>query len=146
MSNLIKIKNKDRFMIKTSELKKILSIKSFNTLKKAYTEGDLPHPIRLSTHSIAWDSKDIRIWMLNRVKVRSYPKLTFDIPEIDEATHLEFLSLKDVLKISTKNSSTTIYTWMKKGEFPVPVQILNRKVGWFLHEIEAWIAWRKKHR
>ena len=132
-------------MIKTSELKEMINIKSFTTLKKAYTQGDFPSPIRLSRHSIAWENKEIKTWILTRPKVKGYPKLAFNIPDINEETPLKLLSLKDVLKITTKNSPTTIYTWMKKGEFPTPVQILDRKVGWLIHEIEAWRAWRKKH-
>jgi len=132
-------------MIKTSKLKEMINIKSFNTLKKAYTQGDLPQPVRLSSHSIAWENEEIKTWILSRPKVKGYPKLSFNIPEIHEETPLKLLSLKDVLKITTKNSPTTIYTWMQKGDFPAPVQILDRKVGWLMHELEAWVTWRKKH-
>ena len=132
-------------MMKTSELKETISIKSFTTLRNAYLNGDLPRPIRLSTHSIVWDKGEIRTWMLSRPKVKSYPKLIFNIPEVDEKTDLKFISLREVLELTTIRSPTTIYEWMKKGEFPAHRQILQRKVGWLKHEIMAWMAWRKKH-
>lgn len=36
-------------------------------------------------------------------------------------------------------SRSTIYGWMKKGEFPKPVALGARLVGWRQSEIDAWL-------
>lgn len=37
-------------------------------------------------------------------------------------------------------SRSTIYDWMKRGEFPPPVALGARLVGWRESDIEAWMA------
>jgi len=38
---------------------------------------------------------------------------------------------------------STIYDWMKRGEFPLPVALGARLVGWRESEIEEWLAARE---
>lgn len=38
---------------------------------------------------------------------------------------------------------STIYDWMKRREFPQPVALGARLVGWRESDIEAWMAARK---
>lgn len=40
-------------------------------------------------------------------------------------------------------SRSTIYDWMKKGEFPKPVALGARLVGWRESDIEAWLQARE---
>jgi prophage regulatory protein len=40
-------------------------------------------------------------------------------------------------------SRSTIYDWMKRGEFPQPVALGARLVGWRESDIEAWMAARE---
>lgn len=39
-------------------------------------------------------------------------------------------------------SKPTIYLWIKRGAFPVPIKIGPKASGWLLSEIENWIAER----
>ena len=40
-------------------------------------------------------------------------------------------------------SRSTIYAWMERGEFPKPVALGARLVGWRESDIEAWMAARE---
>ena len=40
-------------------------------------------------------------------------------------------------------SRSTIYAWMARGEFPQPVALGARLVGWKESDIEAWMAARE---
>jgi len=40
-------------------------------------------------------------------------------------------------------SRSTIYHWMNKGEFPQPVALGARLVGWKESDIEAWLTARE---
>ena len=40
-------------------------------------------------------------------------------------------------------SKSTIYSKMAKGEFPLPVQLSERAVGWRSQDIAAWLAGRE---
>ena len=40
-------------------------------------------------------------------------------------------------------SRSTIYDWMKRGEFPQPVALGARLVGWRESDIEAWLQARE---
>ena len=40
-------------------------------------------------------------------------------------------------------SRSTIYAWMERGEFPKPVALGARLVGWRESDIEAWLAARE---
>ena len=39
-------------------------------------------------------------------------------------------------------SRSTIYAWMARGDFPRPVQLGPRAVGWLETEIERWLHTR----
>ena len=41
-------------------------------------------------------------------------------------------------------SRSTIYVWMNKKEFPAPISLSARSVGWIEEEIEDWIQKRKE--
>lgn len=54
------------------------------------------------------------------------------------------LRLPEVLRI-TNLSRTTIWRWIKQGEFPAPMQLggnTSRSIGWRRHDIDDWIATR----
>ena len=40
-------------------------------------------------------------------------------------------------------SRSTIYDWMKRGEFPQPVALGARLVGWRESDIQAWLEARE---
>ncbi len=46
------------------------------------------------------------------------------------------------VKKNTGLSRSTIYDKMRRGEFPAPVKIGQRAVGWIEAEIEAWLGER----
>jgi len=35
---------------------------------------------------------------------------------------------------------------MRAGRFPAPIEIGTRSVGWFEHEVDAWLASRPRRR
>lgn len=45
-------------------------------------------------------------------------------------------------------SRTTIYEWVKKGQFPKPVKIGARAIAWRVSDLEKWAdnpeAWQKQ--
>ena len=47
------------------------------------------------------------------------------------------------VEAQTGLSCSTIYDWMKRGEFPKPVALGSRMVGWRESEIEAWLEARE---
>ena len=42
----------------------------------------------------------------------------------------------------TTLSRSHLYALMKKGQFPRPVKLGTRSVGWRVEDVEAWIATR----
>jgi prophage regulatory protein len=48
-----------------------------------------------------------------------------------------FLRLHEV-KLATGLGHATIYEWMARGDFPKPVQLGGRRVGWIEAEIADW--------
>ncbi|MCC6000502.1 MAG: AlpA family transcriptional regulator [Pararhodobacter sp.] len=40
-------------------------------------------------------------------------------------------------------SRSTLYAWMARGEFPQPVALGARLVGWRESDIDAWLAARE---
>lgn len=46
------------------------------------------------------------------------------------------------VKKKTGQSRSTIYDKMKRREFPAPVKIGQRAVGWVEAEVEAWLKTR----
>jgi prophage regulatory protein len=43
----------------------------------------------------------------------------------------------------TSLSKSSIYSWMARGDFPRPVALGTRAVGWRESDIEAWLAARE---
>jgi prophage regulatory protein len=39
-------------------------------------------------------------------------------------------------------SRSTIYEWMRTGQFPRPIALGTRSVRWQQHDVDAWIAER----
>jgi prophage regulatory protein len=40
-------------------------------------------------------------------------------------------------------SRSTLYSWMKRGDFPRPVALGTRAVGWRESDLENWLAARE---
>lgn len=51
---------------------------------------------------------------------------------------LSLISIKEVM-IITGLSKTTIYSMVKKGEFPRPKRPTPRRVRWKITDVEKWI-------
>ena len=41
---------------------------------------------------------------------------------------------------------STIYLWVSQGEFPAPVKLGARAVGWIKREVDQWLESRAKTR
>jgi prophage regulatory protein len=41
---------------------------------------------------------------------------------------------------------SSLYRMMAVGEFPKPIQISERSVGWFAGEVDAWLEQRRAER
>ncbi|MFQ1018730.1 helix-turn-helix transcriptional regulator [Gilliamella sp. CG13] len=55
------------------------------------------------------------------------------------------IKIRDVSRL-TSLSKATIYRQIKKGVFPIPLQLTERNVGWLTSEIEEWINQKAKNR
>jgi prophage regulatory protein len=53
--------------------------------------------------------------------------------------HQKILRLKDVIE-RTGLARSTIYLYISRGQFPRPVNIGHRAVGWLEAEVEQWLA------
>ncbi|WP_111464891.1 AlpA family transcriptional regulator [Pseudomonas sp. URMO17WK12:I2] len=51
---------------------------------------------------------------------------------------MRIIRLKDVID-STGIARSTIYKLIGEGEFPKPVQLVGRTVGWVESEVQEWI-------
>ena len=58
-----------------------------------------------------------------------------------ENVPLRLMRLPEV-KAVTGLSRSTIYKTVSEGTFPRPVRINQRAVGWWEHEVQAWLAER----
>lgn len=58
---------------------------------------------------------------------------------------ISILRLPEV-RARTGLSRSTIYQRMSKGEFPSPVSLGDRAVGWVKQEVDQWIADRVSSR
>lgn len=59
-----------------------------------------------------------------------------------KAPNLKLLRRVDVERL-TGLSRSTIYDWMKRGEFPQPVKLGERLVAWREDDVTAWIESRE---
>ena len=48
------------------------------------------------------------------------------------------------LKEAVGLSKSAIYAQIERGEFPKPIQLAPRAVGWRIEEIDAWLASRPR--
>lgn len=55
----------------------------------------------------------------------------------------EKLLRRPEVEARTGLSRSTIYDWMKRGEFPQPVKVGTRIVAWRESEITAWLEARE---
>ncbi len=44
------------------------------------------------------------------------------------------------IRVGAKRS--TLYDWMRKGDFPKPIKVGERTVAWIEQEVDAWINQR----
>jgi prophage regulatory protein len=66
---------------------------------------------------------------------------TAETPATHSAPGRTFIRLKTVLA-KTGFASSSLYDSIAKGAFPAPVPISQRRVGWLLDEVEAWMEGR----
>ena len=55
---------------------------------------------------------------------------------------MQIIRLKEVMEI-TQLCKASIYKMRKQGNFPLPVQLTQRAVGWHLQDIKDWLDSRK---
>jgi prophage regulatory protein len=60
-----------------------------------------------------------------------------------EMAMAERILRRPAVESMTGLSRSTIYDWMKRGEFPQPVALGARLVGWKESEIQAWLEARE---
>lgn len=58
---------------------------------------------------------------------------------------LRLLSVKQVLGLMGISRST-LYAMMRAKEFPKPVQIAKRRIGWLNSDVEEWLKERATER
>ena len=63
--------------------------------------------------------------------------------ESETAAHAEFLSRKEVVRLSGLSAST-IDRQVAVGEFPKPYRLSRNRVGWRPSEVQAWIDARPR--
>ncbi|MGX9352816.1 helix-turn-helix transcriptional regulator [Shimia sp. W99] len=54
------------------------------------------------------------------------------------ASNTKVLRLPQVIEM-TGVARSTIYLWIKQGNFPRPLKLSTRRVGWLASDIEEWI-------
>lgn len=52
----------------------------------------------------------------------------------------------DSVKAQTGLARSTIYKMMSEGDFPIPVKITSKAVGWPSNEIDDWITLKMDNR
>lgn len=62
---------------------------------------------------------------------------------MEQTTAPRILRLPEVLKIIGASRST-VYTWIARGQFPAPIQLSSRMVGWLQPEVDEWVRLRVK--
>jgi prophage regulatory protein len=51
---------------------------------------------------------------------------------------LLLITIKDVIR-RTSFSKTTIYRLVRAGQFPKPIRISTRRVGWLIQDLNDWV-------
>lgn len=54
----------------------------------------------------------------------------------------EFVSLPRVCQIAGV-SRGTLYNWVRDGDFPAPVQVGPRRIGWRMSDLSSWVLSRE---
>lgn len=57
----------------------------------------------------------------------------------------EVLDRLPTVQARVNASKTSIYGWIKSGDFPQPVKLGPRAVAWRRSDIDAWISSRTSH-
>lgn len=57
-------------------------------------------------------------------------------------TNLESILRLDAVKKCTGLSRSSIYAFVKNGNFPAPLNLGVRSIGWRQSDIEAWLSTR----
>lgn len=55
----------------------------------------------------------------------------------------ELLLRRPVVEARTGLSRSTLYDWMKRGDFPQPVKLGTRLVAWRESDVNAWLESRE---
>ena len=58
---------------------------------------------------------------------------------------LENVLRRDEVEKTTGLSRSTIYELMRRGEFPRPIKLSARAVGWLSSDIDGWLRTRREH-
>ncbi|MDA8153973.1 MAG: AlpA family transcriptional regulator [Acidithiobacillus sp.] len=68
------------------------------------------------------------------------------MPKKNEVTAAqEVLDRLPAVQARVNASKTSIYGWMKSGDFPQPVKLGPRAVAWRRSDVDAWIGSRTSH-
>ncbi len=68
------------------------------------------------------------------------------MPKKNEVTAAqEVLDRLPALQARINASKTSIYGWMKAGDFPQPVKLGPRAVAWRRSDVDEWISSRTSH-
>jgi predicted DNA-binding transcriptional regulator AlpA len=81
---------------------------------------------------------------------KSHKRQVESAPKSGDATDsIELIYKRELLRL-VGQSYSSIFTWMRRGEFPLARQIgpasRNSKSAWFRHEVMAWLAARPQRR
>jgi prophage regulatory protein len=57
----------------------------------------------------------------------------------------EVLDRLPAVQARVNASKTSIYGWIKAGDFPPPVKLGKRAVAWRRSDVDAWIGSRMSH-
>ena len=57
----------------------------------------------------------------------------------------EVLDRLPAVQARVSASKTSIYAWVKSGDFPQPVKLGPRAVAWRRSDVDAWIGSRTSH-
>jgi prophage regulatory protein len=70
----------------------------------------------------------------------------FEMPMKNETPAApEVLDRFPAVQARVNASKTSIYGWMKSGDFPQPVKLGPRAVAWRRSDVDAWISSRTSH-
>lgn len=75
--------------------------------------------------------------------------MTTQEPQQDNADVISHPKSSRILRLNevkrrTGLSRSSIYAFMKAGTFPQHISLGARSVGWYEHEVDAWVVSRKR--